>query len=107
LGYGTNARLFAGLSARPSHAAGRSGECLNDLGSQTVWEDHGRPGTGAGAMTIFAGGRTGVEFARGRAADRARAAATAINAALPGVQAAFNGRGTRMSGCRTVAEREF
>lgn len=97
LGYGTNAKLFAGLSARPWRAAGRSGECLSDLGIQTVWEDHARPGTGAGALTIFAGGRTGVEFARGRAADRARAAATAIDAALPGVQAGFNGRGTRMN----------
>jgi monoamine oxidase len=97
LGYGSNAKLFAGLTARPWRAAGRSGECLNDLGIQTVWEDHGKPGIGAGTMTIFAGGRTGVEFARGRAADRARAATTAIDAALPGAQAAFNGRGARMN----------
>uniref|UniRef100_UPI0023511F81 flavin monoamine oxidase family protein n=1 Tax=Falsiroseomonas oryziterrae TaxID=2911368 RepID=UPI0023511F81 len=97
LGYGTNAKLFAGLSARPWRAAGRSGECLNDLGIQTVWEDHARPGTGAGAMTIFAGGRTGVGFAQGRAVDRARAATAAIDAALPGAAAAFNGRASRMN----------
>ncbi|WP_372621116.1 flavin monoamine oxidase family protein [Falsiroseomonas sp.] len=97
LTYGTNAKLLAGLDARPWRAAGRSGECLNDLGIQTVWEDHARPGTGAGAMTIFAGGRDGVAFAQGRAADRARTAVTAIDAALPGAAAAFNGRTSRMN----------
>lgn len=97
LTYGTNAKLFAGLAARPWRDAGRSGECLNDLGIQTVWEDHARPGAGPGAMTIFAGGRTGVEFGRGRAADRARAATAAIDAALPGAGAAFTGRANRMN----------
>ncbi|WP_431280595.1 flavin monoamine oxidase family protein [Humitalea sp. 24SJ18S-53] len=97
LGYGTNAKIFAGLTARPWRAAGRSGECLNDLGIQTVWEDHARDGTGPGGMTIFAGGRTGVDFARGPAADRARAATLAIDAALPGAAAAFSGRAGRMN----------
>jgi monoamine oxidase len=95
--YGTNAKLVAGLAARPWRAEGRSGECLNDLGIQTVWEDHAAPGTGAGTMTIFAGGRTGVEFARGRAADRARDALAAMDAALPGAGPAFNGRASRMN----------
>jgi monoamine oxidase len=97
LTYGTNAKLLAGVSARPWRAEGRSGECLNDLGVQTVWEDHARDGTGAGSMTIFAGGRTGVEFARGRAADRARAAMTAMEVAMPGAASAFNGRASRMN----------
>jgi monoamine oxidase len=97
LTYGTNAKLFAGLNARPWRGAGRSGECLNDLGIQTVWEDHGSIGTGAGTMTIFAGGRTGVDFSRGAATDRARAATLALDAALPGAAAAFNGRGSRMN----------
>jgi len=96
LTYGTNAKLFAGLTARPWRAQGRSGECINDLGIQTVWEDHGTGGTGAGSMTIFAGGRVGQGFGSGRAADRARAATQAIEAALPGAAAAFNGRATRM-----------
>jgi len=95
--YGTNAKLFAGLNARPWRATGRSGECLNDLGAQTAWEDHGGPGAGAGGMTIFAGGRTGVGFAAGRAADRARSATAALDAALPGAAAAFNGRASRMN----------
>jgi monoamine oxidase len=97
LGYGTNAKILAGLDRRPWRASGRSGECLNDLGLQTVWEDHARPGTGPGAMTVFAGGATGRDFARGRAADRAREALGVIDAALPGAASAFNGRASRMN----------
>ena len=96
LTYGTNAKLFAGLDRRPWRDEGRSGECLNDLGMQTVWEDHARPGSGPGGLTIFAGGATGLDFARGTASDRARAAMLAIDAALPGAGAAFNGSAGRM-----------
>ena len=46
---------------------------------------------------FFAGGRTGVGFAQGRAADRTRAATVAIEAALPGAAAAFNGKASRMN----------
>lgn len=95
--YGTNAKLFAGVSARPWRAARQSGECLNDLGYQTAWEDHARAGTGAGALTIFAGGEAGVGFGRGRPAERARAATASLEPALPGVAAAFNGRSSRMN----------
>lgn len=96
LTYGTNAKLFAGLTQRPWRGQGLSGECLNDLGVQTVWEDHASPGTGAGAMTIFAGGRTGVEFGRGTPLNRARDALRDVDPALPGARHAFNGRASRM-----------
>ncbi len=94
--YGTNAKLFAGLSARPWRAQGRSGECLNDLGFQAVWEDHSRDGAGPGAATIFAGGRTGVDFARGTARERVREITGLLDRALPGAAAAFTGRASRM-----------
>ncbi|MBL8701050.1 MAG: FAD-dependent oxidoreductase [Alphaproteobacteria bacterium] len=94
--YGTNAKLFAGVSARPWRAQGRSGECLNDLGFQTVWEDHARGGTGAGALTIFGGGRTGVGFGRGTPVERAREVTRRLERAFPGAAAAFTGKGARM-----------
>jgi monoamine oxidase len=93
---GTNAKLFAGVSSRPWRATGRSGECLNDLGFQTVWEDHGVGGTGPGGFTIFAGGRTGEDFARGTAVARAREITQRLDVALPGAAAAFTGRASRM-----------
>lgn len=96
LGYGSNAKLFAGLSARPWRDQGISGETINDLGYQTSWEDHGQPGTGRGTLTIFAGGATGRGFSSGTAASRVRAATAAMDPVLPGVAAAFDGRANRM-----------
>jgi monoamine oxidase len=97
LAFGTNAKLFAGLAARPWRAQGLSGELLHDLGSQTAWEDHGGAGTGPGGVTIFAGGPTGAGFAQGPHGERAAAALRALEPALPGAAAAFNGRTSRMA----------
>ena len=94
--YGSNAKLFAGVAARPWRLRGQSGECLNDLGYQTAWEDHARPGAGAGALTIFAGGRLGVDFRQGPGAERAGAATASLEPALAGAGSAFTGRATRM-----------
>nr|WP_275426724.1 NAD(P)/FAD-dependent oxidoreductase [Elioraea rosea] len=97
LGYGTNAKLFAAVSARPWRGQGASGECLNDLGFQTCWEDHAAPGSGgAGALTIFAGGEVGRGFGRGAPEARAREVCQRLDSAFPGAAAAFAGRGERM-----------
>lgn len=92
LTFGTNAKLFAGVSRRPWRAGGYSGELLNDLGFQTCWEDHARPGGGAGGLTIFAGGRTGVDFARGEASARAAEVLGRLEPAFP--EASIIGTGT-------------
>lgn len=94
--YGSNAKLFAGVSARPWRARGQSGECLNDLGYQTVWEDHAKPGEGPGALTIFAGGRLGLGFRNGSSLERARAATLSLEPALAGAATGFTGLATRM-----------
>ena len=96
LTYGTNAKLLAGLTGRPWRAQDMTGESLNDLGVQTTWEDHPREGTAPASLTIFAGGRTGVGFGTGRATDRAADALRRMNAAFPGMAAAFNGRASAM-----------
>jgi monoamine oxidase len=93
---GTNAKLFAGLSARPWRAQGYTGECLNDLGFQTVWEDHGKPGTGAGTATIFAGGRVGLGFRDGTPRARVTEVAQRLDTPLAGAAAAFTGAASRM-----------
>lgn len=97
LGYGTNAKLFAAVSERPWRGQGASGECLNDLGFQTVWEDHAAPGKGgAGALTIFAGGETGRGFGRGAPAARAKDITARLDTVFPGTAAAFTGGAERM-----------
>ncbi|WP_291297576.1 FAD-dependent oxidoreductase [Elioraea sp.] len=97
LGYGTNAKLFAGVSSRPWRDESVSGECLNDLGFQTVWEDHAGPGAGgAGALTIFAGGEAGRGFGRGAPAARAKDITARLDTVFPGTAAAFTGGAERM-----------
>jgi monoamine oxidase len=97
LGYGTNAKLFAAVSDRPWLRQGASGECLNDLGFQTVWEDHPAPGAdGEGKLTIFAGGTVGRGFGRGTPDARAREITRALDQAFPGTAAAYTGRAERM-----------
>jgi monoamine oxidase len=96
LQYGSNAKLFAGVSARPWRAAGASGECLNDLGFQACWEDHGSAGTGAGSLTIFAGGSVGRGFRDGTPEARVGEAMRRLDVAFPGAGAAFTGKASRM-----------
>ncbi|MCC7283681.1 MAG: FAD-dependent oxidoreductase, partial [Acetobacteraceae bacterium] len=96
LAYGSNAKLFGGVAARPWRGRGDSGECLNDFGFQTCWEDHGRAGTGAGTLTIFAGGRAGVGFRDGRPDARVRDVAQLLETAFPGAAAAVTGKASRM-----------
>jgi monoamine oxidase len=101
LGYGSNAKLFAAVSHRPwrgrGESGGASGECLNDLGFQTVWEDHAAPGAGgAGTLTIFAGGDTGRGFGRGTPAARAKEITARLDTVFPGTASAFTGGAERM-----------
>lgn len=94
--FGTNAKLFAGVSRRPWRAQGYSGELLNDLGFQTCWEDHARPGGGPGGLTIFAGGRDGLGFAHDPAAARAADVLRRLEAAFPEASVAGTGTAARM-----------
>jgi monoamine oxidase len=97
LGYGSNAKLFAGVSDRPWRRQGASGECLNDLGFQTCWEDHPLPGTGGeGKLTIFAGGAVGRGFGAGTPAVRGREVTAALDRVFAGTAAAYTGRAERM-----------
>jgi monoamine oxidase len=94
--FGTNAKLFAGVSRRPWRAQGFSGELLNDLGFQTCWEDHARLGGGPGGLTIFAGGRTGVGFARAEASALAADVLRRLEAAFPEASVVGTGSAARM-----------
>ncbi len=96
ISFGTNAKLFAGLSRRPWRAQGFSGEVITDLGFQTCWEDHARPGGGPGGLTVFAGGQTGVDFARGEAAARVREVLARLEVAFPEASVVGTGAAARM-----------
>jgi monoamine oxidase len=92
LGYGTNAKLMAGFSARPWRAAHRSnGSVLADLPFQLTWETSRLQAGNGGILTNFTGGRHGVELGRGTAAEQAGALVAGLEAVFPGIAAARQG----------------
>ncbi|MBW8887801.1 MAG: FAD-dependent oxidoreductase [Fibrobacteres bacterium] len=91
LGYGTNAKLFLGYSARPWRKAGYSGTFYTDGLVQNGW-DHTRTQAGpAGGITIFQGGSAGLELGKRSPSSQAEEFSKVLDAMFPGSQAARNG----------------
>lgn len=91
LGYGTNAKLFAGVASRPWRAMGHHGECVADAAFGLCW-DHtqGQPGP-AGGLTLFSGGAEGLAVGRGTAGAQVARLMPGVEAAFPGTLAAQTG----------------
>jgi monoamine oxidase len=106
LGYGTNAKLMAGLSRRVWQQITEendirsdrryTGYTFSDLPFQCCWEtSRGQPGTHA-ILTNFVGGHYGEkEFNQGTVGDRASAFIADIEKIYPGSQAAFTSQAIR------------
>jgi monoamine oxidase len=92
LGYGQNAKLLCGFTSRVWRDKGRAGYVYTDEPFQGAWDcSRGQPGT-AGGMTLFLGGKAGVDLGGGASMDRAAALLPGLDKALPGTKAAFNGK---------------
>lgn len=105
LGYGTNAKLMAGLSKRvwtqmtvdndARSDARYTAYTFSDLPFQCCWEtSRGQPGTHA-ILTNFVGGRYGEDFNRGTVAERASAFIADVDQIYQGTQAAFTNQAVR------------
>jgi monoamine oxidase len=105
LGYGTNAKLMAGLSRRvwgemtvendARCDARYTGYTFSDLDFQCCWEtSRGQPGTHA-ILTNFVGGRYGENFNQGTVAERASAFMADVDKIYTGSQAAFTNQAVR------------
>jgi monoamine oxidase len=105
LGYGTNAKLMAGLSRRvwgemtvengARSDARYTGYTFSDLDFQCCWEtSRGQLGTHA-ILTNFVGGRYGENFNQGTVAERASAFIADIDKIYTGSQAAFTNQAVR------------
>lgn len=91
LGYGTNSKLFLGYKARPWRKAGFSGTFFTDGLIQNGW-DHTRTQAGpAGGITIFQGGKAGLDLGTHGPSERAEAFSQAVEAMFPGSREARNG----------------
>ncbi len=95
LGYGTNAKLFAGLNSRPWREAGYAGTAYSDAPFQTCW-DHtrGQPGSGGG-LTIYLGGAAGAAAGEGSAEAQVQRHLPAIGRVFPGTDAAYRRQAAR------------
>jgi monoamine oxidase len=92
LGMGTNAKLFVGYKERTWRKNGWLGGFHTDGAVQGGW-DHTQTQAGdACGLTVFQGGRAGVELGAGTPLSRADAFADELEALFPGSRAARNGR---------------
>jgi len=88
LGYGTNAKLMIGFTARTWRTRyGTSGSTVADLPYQLTWETSRLQAGASGILTNFTGGRHGLELGTGAASDRASEVATQLDAVYPGLAA--------------------
>lgn len=90
LGYGTNAKLMLQFEARVWRDAHRaSGSCFTDNGLQTTWDtSRAQPGN-HGLMTVFMGGRAGLELGEGDPETQARRQLDRIEEIFPGARASY------------------
>ncbi|OFX30705.1 MAG: hypothetical protein A2Z07_12540 [Armatimonadetes bacterium RBG_16_67_12] len=95
LGYGTNAKLMYGFSDRPWRSRGYTGETYSDEAFQVCWDNsQGLPGP-AGGITLFSGGKPGIETGPGSLNDQAARLMPGLERAFPGVQAVRTDRAAR------------
>jgi monoamine oxidase len=95
LGYGTNAKLMLGLLERPWRARGRSGAAYSDAGFQLCWDNSRGQSGPLGGVTLYSGGRPGLDVGRGTAEAQAARLLPGVEQTLPGVAAARSGPAAR------------
>jgi len=95
LGYGMNAKVFAGMRARPWRDAGYSAEAFLDGDVQLCWDPTESQGTNAAGLTIYSGGAAGLASGAGTPEEQVARALPALDAAFPGTTAAYTGTAAR------------
>ena len=94
LGFGTNSKFHLQFTDRIWVAQGKSGETYSDRGYQNTWEvTRAQPGR-EGILVDYTGGIYGDTFQAGSVADHAALFFEQIEPVIPGLGAAWNGRGT-------------
>lgn len=95
LGYGTNAKVFAGFDTRPWRKLGYRGNTLSDERFQLCWDNAAlQPGTSSG-ITFYSGGKLGVEAGEGTAQEAAARLMPGLERAYPGATKQLNGNVSR------------
>ncbi|HLA62973.1 MAG TPA: NAD(P)/FAD-dependent oxidoreductase [Rhodothermales bacterium] len=95
LGYGTNAKLFAGTNGRPWRELGYSAESFADTGYQLAWDHTETQGSSGGGLTLYSGGAQGIAVGEGTAEAQVARLMPGVEQVFPGTQAALNGLTSR------------
>ena len=96
LSYGTNAKVLVGFNTRHWQKLGYSGATYTDEPFQLAWDSSLlQPGT-AGGLTLYSGGKLGLEAGQGTAEEAAVRLMAGVERAYPGVTAQRNGKVSRM-----------
>ena len=95
LGYGTNAKVLVGFRNRPWIEQGFSGSTYSDEVFQLSWDNSFLQPGAEGGLTLYSGGRLGVESGNGTAEEAAARLVPGIGRAYPGALANRNGKVSR------------
>jgi monoamine oxidase len=95
LGYGMNAKVFAGFSNRRWRKLGYGGNTLSDESFQLCWDNAAlQPGTSSG-ITFYSGGQAAIDAGTGTANDALARLLPGFERAYPGSSAGLNGNVSR------------
>lgn len=90
LGYGTNTKLMLQFNERPWREAHRaSGLVFTDNGLQSIWDTSRAQPSAFGLLTVFMGGRGGLELGQGEPETQAVRQLERIETIFPGTQASY------------------
>ena len=95
LGYGTNAKILLGTSQRIWRQQKYSGEVFSDQPFQLAWDNsQGQPGL-AGGLTLFSGGKAGVDVGLDTPEHQANRLMVGMQRVFPGIRATLNAKVAR------------
>lgn len=95
LGYGTNAKILVGTTQRVWRNKSYSGEVFSDQPFQLAWDNSQGQAGMAGGLTLFSGGKAGVDVGLGAAEQQSQRLMMGVERVFPGVGATLNGKVAR------------
>lgn len=92
LGYGTNAKIIAGLKKRVWREQGYGGNIFSDEPFQLAWDNSRLQPSQAGGVTFFSGGKLGMECGQNDMQTQVKRLMPGLEKAYPGLKSQFNGK---------------
>jgi monoamine oxidase len=95
LGYGMNAKVFAGFNKRRWRTLGYGGNTLSDESFQLCWDNAAMQGGTTSGITFYSGGARGLDAGKGTAQEALAGFLPGFERAYPGSEAHLNGKVSR------------